>query len=67
MFIYISRRRLPIKWDGYAYDVVTDRLVRVHRGQRNVDKLGIGFDFHTQAINDNLNYVIKNILKQWFN
>ena len=26
-------------------DVVTDRLVPLHRGERNVDKLGLGFDF----------------------
>ena len=62
VFIYMSIRRVPIQWD--SYEVVTDRLVRLHRGERNVDKLGLGFDFRTYACNHNLDYVIKNILKQ---
>ena len=30
-------------WD--SYDIVTDILVPLHRGERNVKKIGLDFDF----------------------
>ena len=43
VFIHMSRWRLPILWD--SCDIGGDRLVPLRRGERNVDKLGVGFDF----------------------
>ena len=43
VFIYMSRWRLPILWD--SCDIGGDHLVPLRRGGRNVDKLGLDFDF----------------------
>ena len=42
----MSRRRMQSDaqtWD--SCDVVTGHLVLLHRGERNVDKLCLGFDY----------------------
>jgi len=41
-------------WD--SYDIVTDILVPLHRGERNVKKIGLDFDF--QDIYENCGFCI---------
>ena len=39
--IYMLKQPMPIYM--IVYGVVTDHVVPLHRGERNVDKLGLGF------------------------
>jgi len=42
-YVAKAKTRHALVWDNC--DIVTDHLVPLYRGERNVDKLGLSFDF----------------------